>query len=144
MTRVELAKIKILKAKLKSIQEELDDMPMGDIYVGDTYKDYSSGFGVVKMVSGYGMSEAAYKKQQALKERLAAKLSELQSRLTKMEDWLDSVEDEEVETILRLKYRNGLKDWQIAEELGYDRSTVSSKIRVFFREQEKLSPESPN
>jgi cell fate (sporulation/competence/biofilm development) regulator YmcA (YheA/YmcA/DUF963 family) len=132
MTRSELAKIKIVKSKIKSIRDELNNMPMGDAYVGDTYKDYSSGQGVVKMMQGYGMSEKAYDKQQALKRRLGEKLTELQDRLAEMEDWLDSLEDEEIETILRMKYRNGMKDWQIAEELGYDRSTVSAKQRRFW------------
>jgi hypothetical protein len=132
MTRGELAKIKILKAKIKSIKDELNNMPMGDVFVGDTYKDYESGQGVVKIVQGYGMSEKAYDKQQVLKKRLGEKLAELQDRLAEMEDWLDSLEDEEIETILRMKYRNGMKDWQIAEELGYCRTTITMKLKKFF------------
>jgi cell fate (sporulation/competence/biofilm development) regulator YmcA (YheA/YmcA/DUF963 family) len=132
MTRSELAKIKIVKSKIKSIRDELNNMPMGDAYVGDTYKDYSSGQGVVKMMQGYGMSEKAYDKQQALKKRLGEKLTELQDRLAEMENWLDSLENEEIETILRMKYRNGMKDWQIAEELGYCRTTITMKLKKFF------------
>lgn len=137
MTRDELAKIRILKAKIKSIRDELDNAPLGDVFVGDTYKDYSSGQGVVKAVYGYGLSKKAYNRQEALKKALSAKLAELQDRLAEMEDWLDSLEDEEIETILRMKYRNGLKDWQIAEELGYERSTVTYKLIKFFRANEK-------
>lgn len=135
MTRSELAKIRILKSKIKSIRDELDNMPMGDTYVGDTYKDYSSGQGVVKSIHGYGMSEKAYDKQQALKKRLREKLTELQDRLAEMEDWLDALEDEEIEAILRMKYRNGMKDWQIAEELGYCRQAIGMKLKRFFSEQ---------
>ena len=134
MTRNELAKIRILKVQIKSIQDELNGIPFSEnyTYTSDTYKDYRSGQGVVKVVSGYGLSKKAYARQQRLKGQLIEKLDELQDRLKDVERWLDNVEDEEMAAILRLKYRNGLKDWEIGEELGYSRQAIGMKLKKFF------------
>lgn len=132
MTRSELRRIKALKTRIKKIRGELWDISGGDVYVGDTYKDYESGQGIVKVVRGYGMSEAAYNREQSLRVELARKNRELQERLAEMENWLETVGDETLKKILRLKYRNGLTYDEIAASLGISEKTVRRKINIFF------------
>lgn len=133
MTRSELGRIKVLKARIKKIQGELWDISGGNVYVGDTYKDYGDGKGIVKVVRGYGMSEAEYNREQSLRTELAQKNRELQGRLAEMENWLETVGDETLKKILRLKYRNGLTYDEIAVCLGISRRTVIRKINNYFQ-----------
>lgn len=136
MTRKDLEQLRGIKQEIAAIEKELAAIS-GDTYVADTYKDYSTGRGVVKVVRGYGMADGAYKKQQKLKKRLARKLEELQDRLAEMEDWLDDIEDPTMRTILRLYYRNGLTQEQIGEEIGYSRSGARNKIDEFWEKQKQ-------
>ena len=50
---------------------------------------------------------------------------------TDIESWIEGIPIVDVENrlIIRMKYIDRMKDWEIAEELGYDRSTISGKIR---------------
>lgn len=136
MTKAELEQLLALKAEIKAIQREIDNLPV----VADTVTGSRRGIPYDKHsipIEGVNIKRAL-----RLKAKLQIKCDELQDQVEEMEDWLDGVKDSEMRTILRLKFRNGLADWEIAAELGYDRSTVSGKIRDFFRLDED-SPKSP-
>lgn len=49
---------------------------------------------------------------------------------------IEEIEDMEIRQILEMKYIEKMKDYDIAEELGYERSTISKKIDRFFDSQE--------
>lgn len=132
MNRTQLGQLKTLKLEVKGLQEELSTFPIGDTYVADTIKDYSSGYPRVQIIRGYGMSESAYKKQQQLYKRLVKKNEEIQDLIAEMEEWLDTIPDSETRLILRLTYRNGLTQEKIAEELGCSDRTVKRKIKTFW------------
>lgn len=50
---------------------------------------------------------------------------------------IENISDLQMRTILHEKYYNGLTDKQIADKLGYDRSTVTKKLSDFFKEIEQ-------
>lgn len=47
---------------------------------------------------------------------------------------LEKITDSEISTILFEKYVEGKSDSQIADDLGYERSAISKKIKRFFEE----------
>lgn len=127
MTKRELEQLRSLKKEAEHLQEELKHLP--------TTKDCVSGsmtvFPYIKksiVIEGIDADAGG-----ELKKKLTKKRRQLQRRIEEMEDWLDSVDDSELRDILRLKYRMGQSDYQIGEELGYDRSTISGRIREFFK-----------
>lgn len=46
---------------------------------------------------------------------------------------IENIPDMQMRTILHEKYYNGLTDKQIADKLGFERSTVTKKISEFFK-----------
>ncbi len=79
-----------------------------------------------------GVDRAAYYR---LKAKLERKEAELQERFSELEDWLEGIEDEKLYLIFRLKYRNGMTNKEIAEEIGYDKSRVSQLINGYLRSE---------
>lgn len=129
MTRGELEKIKIIKSEIKILQKQITEVEsriVSDTVTGCTPKRLDKH---VIRITGIDT-----RKSDELQKRMRKKLVELQELLFKLEEWIEGLEDPEMRAILRLKYRNGLKDWEIAEELGYERSTVSWKLKRFFNE----------
>lgn len=55
--------------------------------------------------------------------------------VAEMEAWIEEVPDPEMRTILRLYYRDGLSQREIAKELGYEDSTISHKLKRFWMVQ---------
>lgn len=50
-----------------------------------------------------------------------------------IEDFLESLDDLEIKSILKMKYVERKRDCDIAHEMGYERSTVTKKIDSFFK-----------
>ena len=130
MTKEELEKIPALKLSIKSIQEELGNLPNVTDSVTGSDPEYPYTLHTVKI---YGRDED---RAAALRYRLERKCVKLQGEISKMEDWLDTLEDVTMGAILRATYRNGLTQGQIAVELGYERSTISKKLKEFFETEQ--------
>lgn len=129
MTKTDLEQLKPLILEINNLQKDIDNIPItSDSVTGSRlhipYDKHSI------PIEGLDI-----KKRIRLKARLQIKLDELQEQLKAMEDWLDTVEDSEMRVILRLKYRNSMADAEIGLELGYDRSTISYRIRKFFNKK---------
>ena len=131
----DLEQIKSLKKEVESIQNELHNLPMTfDTVEGCTPERWDKH---VITIRGKNVKRGI-----RLKAKLEITLDELEEKLTEMEDWLDTLPDSEIRTILRLKYRNGLTNDKIGRELGYSKSAISKKLTSFFRASE-VSPNSP-
>jgi DNA-directed RNA polymerase specialized sigma subunit len=128
VTRQELEQIRSLTKEIKLIQDDLDNLP----FVPSTVKGSMPEFPYIEQ--HYKIIGPDKKKGERLKAKMERKLDELQDKLLELETWLDTVPDSEIRTILRMRYRNGLKDPQIATELGYSRSAISMKVKRFFDE----------
>lgn len=126
MTRQELEQLKALKREARQLQDELDNLP----FVPSSVKGSMAEFPYIEQTFKiFGVDE---KKGKRIRERLERVLNEIQDRILIMEEWLETVDDSEMRTILRMKYRDGMRDVKIAAELGYDRSTISWKLRKFW------------
>lgn len=126
MTRVELEQLKSLKLEAKQLQEELNNLP----FVPASVKGSMTEFPYIETT--FKVSGIDEKKGKQVKEKLDRVLDEIQDKILIMEEWLELVEDSEIRTILRMKYRNGLKDKTIAAELGYTRQAIGAKLKRFF------------
>lgn len=122
MTKDDLEQIKGLKSEIKAIQDDLHNLPITKDSVTGSMVDFPY---IQRTVVISGLDEDKGKK---LRKRLEKKLDELQDMLLEMENWLDTIPDSEIRAILRLKYRNGMTNKQIGDELGYDQSSISKKI----------------
>ncbi|MDF3000545.1 MAG: hypothetical protein K0Q48_664 [Bacillota bacterium] len=126
MTRVELEQLKSLKQEAKQLQEELNNLP----FVPASVKGSMVEFPYIETT--FKVSGIDEKKGKQVKEKLDRVLDEIQDQILSMEEWLESVEDSEIRTILRMKYRNGMKDKEIAADLGYTRQAIGAKLKRFF------------
>jgi thiamine biosynthesis lipoprotein ApbE len=126
LTRVELEQLKSLKQEAKQLQEELNNLP----FVPASVKGSMAEFPYIETT--FKVSGIDEKKGKQVKEKLDRVLDEIQDQILIMEEWLESVEDSEIRTILRMKYRNGMKNKEIAAELGYSKSAITMKMSRFF------------
>lgn len=126
LIKSELEKLKSLKLEVKQLEEELRNLP----FVPATVKGSMNTFPYIERTfKVLGVDE---KKGRQVRERLDSKLNEIQNQILVMEAYLDTVDDPEMRTILRLKYRNGLTNQRIADELGYSKSAITMKFSRFF------------
>ena len=130
MTRERLKKLRALLKESEHLEEEIKTLPFtSGGYVGDSVNNYSTGFPKPFLIQGYSTQ-----KYDRLKEKLQRKLRDIQKEITEMEEWLSSIEDAELRDILRLQYRNGLTQEQIAEELGYSVRTIKRRLNQFWKD----------
>ncbi len=129
MTKQDLEQLRALKTEIRLLDEELHSLPMTTDSVTGSMPEHPYISHTIK-IKGLDMEL-----HDSLQKRLERKLVVLQGRLKAMEDWLDTVEDSEMRTILRLHYRNGLKHEVIANELGYSRHAITMKIKRFFEKE---------
>lgn len=131
MTKNRLKKLRGLIKEAEHLEAEYKDMMCSPkTFVQDSVKDYSTGYPHNIVIQGYGSADFV-----ALRQKLYDKLYRIQRERYEIEDWLDGVADPEIRDILRLQYINGLTQKQIADELGYERSGIASKIKRFWDSQ---------
>lgn len=131
MTKNRLKKLRSLIKEAEHLQAEYEEMLcFPKTFVQDSVKDYSTGYPHNIVIQGYGSDDFVM-----LRQKLYDKLSRIRRERQELEGWLDSVGDPEMRDILRLQYINGLTQEQIADELGYERSGIASKIKRFWDSQ---------
>lgn len=127
MTRDRLERLNIIKAEIRAIKKDLADASVVSDTVKGSLPEHPWTSHPIK-IEGMGFST-----QTRLAKRLNQKLQELQEELLYLEEFLDTVPDDKMRTILRLKFRNGLTDRQIGAEIGYSRQRVGQLISEFFK-----------
>ena len=78
-------------------------------------------------IRGYGSVE--YPKQ---RNKLREKIARVRAEIEEVERYIESVEDPEMRNILTMYYELGMTHEQIAERYGYERSTITKKIKDFW------------
>lgn len=129
MTKERLKKLKALVKEAEHLEERIKGLPFETgAYVGDSAKDYRTGFPRNITIQGYSTQ-----KHDRLKRQLRDKLRAIQDEIAELEEWLENVEDSQTRDILRLVYVNGLSYEQTAAELGISEKTVQRKINKVLR-----------
>lgn len=129
MTRKELERMRGLQFEIRHLEEKADKP--GRTFVVDYYKDYRHNpKGMVKPLEGYDDGQAEAKK---LERRILNLKKKRIRQLNEMEDFIDSVEDPTMRTILRMYYRDGKKYKEIGAELGYTVDGIRSRLQRFWQ-----------
>lgn len=124
MTKERLKKLKALLKEAEHLEEQIRNLPFTTgSYVGDSAKDYRTGFPRTITIQGYSTQ-----KYDRLKHRLQDKLQRIQNEIAELEEWLSSIEDAQTRDILRLVYISGLSYEQTAAELGISEKTVQRRV----------------
>lgn len=129
MNKTELKKLRGLPQEIEDLKRELAGMePQEEI--GDTYKDYRTGYPKIKVQTG--LSSSRYLQRQALLEK---KIRQKQNLVDKFEVWIETVEDADMRRILRYIYLQGKSQRKAAELMGYEwsRDRINKKLERFFK-----------
>ena len=107
MTKEQLKKYSKEKYSIKLLTEELEKM-CGET-VHDYGYDYTKGFKRVIHLEGFN---------QELYEQRLEKLSEMKRRAERVEEWIESLEDDRLRFVIRSRYKED-RSWRwIARKLG--------------------------
>lgn len=119
-----MAKIRKLKKEIMGLRYSIDNAKPE--LQADFYKDYRTGKGIPKSVVGFVFDE---KEIHAREQKIKLRLKQLESVIKNAEEEIDSVEDPELRSILRLYYIEGETQENIGKILHIERSSVSKKLK---------------
>lgn len=121
MSEKELSQFYWLKKEIKDLEDKIDELGYG--------------VGSVKIKEFIGTTS---NQQSSIQEKVAILQEQLiNARLTALEKYIEieryieSVEDSEIRQIMRFRFLDLMNWYQIAEELNYERTTVSKKLRQY-------------
>ena len=127
MTRKEMEQCISLRAEIKAIEASMRNPKSS--YVAVFYKDYRTGKGIPKVRQEIDNGDEERK-------RLAGKLTKHKAKLIEKlqaaEEFIQSIDDSEMRTILRMYYINGDSQQDIGKELHYSQTAISTKLRIFW------------
>lgn len=121
-----VAKIRKLKKEIMGLRYSIDSAKPE--LQADFYKDYRTGKGIPKSVVGFVFDE---REIHAREQKIKLRLKQLESVIKNAEEEIDSVEDPELRSILRLYYIEGETQENIGKILHIERSSVSKKLKKF-------------
>lgn len=129
MDKERLKKLRSLIKEAEHLEIEIEDIKFQPKErLADTAKDYKTGYPHTIIIEGFG--DSGYTD---LKRRLYEKLGKVQAERWELENWLDSVQDPELRTILRMQYVDGLTIEAVAEELEYSVATINRRLQKFWQ-----------
>ena len=129
MDKQQLSRLRKLNKEAKDLKSRIDNLAYRPKeWVSDSVKDYSTGYPRTVVIEGYGDEEYARAKDK-LYNQYVRKLLNIQREIDNIEQFLDSIDDPEMRTILRLYYISGLTQEQIADKMGYSRETIKRRLR---------------
>lgn len=131
MTRKEMEQLKSIPDEIKAIEQSLKNPRIE--WVNVYYKDYRTGKGIPK-----SRTERDYDHQewQKLKKKLQRRIKQLGKLVIEAEEFILSVDDSRMRTILRKYYINGDTQEDIGRELHYSAARISQLINEFWIQQE--------
>lgn len=132
MTIRELSELSAIKIEIEIIKKQINSaepkMLTGKVKGSESTFPYCErSF----MVRGYD-PDTYYRKLDRLQKKLQRKLEEYADEYDKILDYLDTVEDSLMRSIMMCKYINGLTWEQTGKEIGYSSRQCKRKHREFF------------
>jgi DNA-directed RNA polymerase specialized sigma subunit len=127
MTKEELSRLRNLQKEIDILEKELDNI--SEQYVTDKVVGSTAFHPYILThynISGYD-SRGYSKKVKRLQKQLQRELDKRMDERQKLEEYIESVNDDIARMILRLRYINGLGWNQIGNELGYGERQVRRK-----------------
>ena len=131
MTRKEMEQLRYLQAEIEAIEASMQH-PKSSV-VTAFYKDYRyNPKGTPRSISGFDCGEEEYEK---LMRKLKRKQAKLRKLVKEADAFIEEQKNTEIRTILRMYYINGASQEEIGEALKYDQSSISLKIKNFWKMQ---------
>lgn len=127
MTAEELSQIYYINKEIKSLQLELAELRQRNFYKPNIITDMPRGGGKKDTNLEYVNDVIE------LEDLINYSLRKLQHQRKKIDDFLKSVNDDELRLIMRLRAVNNMSWESIGEVIGKDRRTVSKKFYNYFQ-----------
>lgn len=128
MTKEELEQLRNLKIEIKVLKDQLNDLPD----ITDSVKGSAPDYPYINRT--IVIEGADSKLDRELYNKLKIKILKRKNEINRMEDWLDSVADSQIRTILKLYYKDGLTWKEVAFKIGeHDESYPRRKARDFLK-----------
>ena len=123
-----LNKLYFLKLEINEIKEEIENLT-------ELAATQMTG-----MPFGSGTSnptEQFFMKKNKLMEKLNKKLEKYIDELNRIEIFIDSIDNDEVRLIARLRFIQNLKWEEISKKVNYDRSVCYRKLKEYLKKNKK-------
>lgn len=139
MTKNELREIVKLRKELKQWQEKLQQLDYGDneTIVSDKVRGSMSQFPYsarsFNLIGREQMSEECIIKRNEIGEKISKTYYKINCKINDAIDYINSIEDSEIRSILTYRYIDGLTWEQIGENMIFDESTVRKKHDNWFK-----------
>ena len=122
----QLKQLKALRREAEGLKYSIDHAKPE--IVTDYYKDYRSGRGIPKSLVGVDFDR---KGMSSRERRLKRKLDEISKLIEAIEGEIDTVDDPDMRTILRMYYVEELSYREIEEQAFISKSAIQRKLKKF-------------
>lgn len=136
MTREELGRLRSIQKEIELIKKELTAIT--EEYVTNMVTGSMTEHPYILThfkISGYD-SEGYSSKVKRLERKLKRKLDELMDERTRIEEYIESIDNATIRMILRLRHIDGMKWEQIGREIGYTERQCRRKYKEFFEKNQ--------
>ena len=121
----QIKQLKALRREAEGLKYSIDHAKPE--IVTDYYKDYRSGRGIPKTLVGVDFD---WKGISSRERRLKCKLDEISKLIEAIEGEIEAIGDPDMRTILRMYYIEERSQEETGGVLGYDKATISRKIKA--------------
>ena len=117
-----LNKLYYLKIDIENIKEEIKNLPT---VTAPSLSDMPHGTDIGNPIEQY------FLKKEKLIEKLNQKIERYTDELLRIEGIIDTIDDVEIRTIARMRFIQHMKWEDIGEQMNYERTTCSKKLRKY-------------
>lgn len=113
-----------LRIEIEELKKEIEDIP-----------EISSSqmTGMPSSKNNKSPVEMIFEKKQKIIEKLTKKMNKYIDELSRIEDFIETIEDVEIRAIARMRFIKNLKWEEIGRKLNYDRSVCSKKLSNYLK-----------
>lgn len=111
-----------MKAEIQVLTKRLQNCYKDD-YVGDTAKDYSTGYERIIAIQGYAVVD--FDKADKISEKIKDHKKNLEKKIFEAEQFILSVPDSRIRTLLTLRFLEG-ETWDNAAKKFYKKMTANT------------------
>lgn len=122
----QLKQLKALRREAEGLKYSIDHAKPE--IVTDYYKDYKTGRGIPKSLTGLTFDEKGISSRE---RRLKCKLDEISRLIEAIEKEIEVIDDPDMRTILRMYYVEELSYREIEEQAFISKSTIHRKLKNF-------------
>lgn len=136
MTEKELSQYKAIKKEIEDLNRRIEETKQAEVAQFGTVKGSSKYFPYTPQnfkVAGIDPADATMRQDKVseLLRQREVQRDELLKKQIEIEKYIAGISDSTARTIFRMYYIDGMNQWEIAEILGYERSTITYRIKRY-------------